>query len=171
MEGCCRIAWACESVNAVLCQALKGSRGPSRRTTAGFPAPEAGGMLPHGMPYDAQQAQQVAMPATSTTASSVPVAVVGESGAGSMAASVAAGARRPLNHEPGPLQEFLRLHSAFNEPRARAMNIRVRGPSGRAGLPALPHPCYRQSAAVAHVCVTAGHPCRTRRACCGGTAT
>lgn len=106
-------------------------------------------MLPHGMTYDAQQAQQVAMPATSTTASSVPVAVVGESGAGSIAASVAAGARRPINHEPGPLQEFLRLHSAFNEPRARAVNIRVRGLAGGAGLPALPHPCYRRTASVA----------------------
>ena len=44
------------------------------------------------------------------------------------------GPRRQLNHEAGPLQEFLRLHAAFNG--NRAASIRVRGPAGCPACPA-----------------------------------
>ena len=79
-------------------------------------------MMAHAMPYDAQQAQQAQqqpLPAASTTASSAPA------GAGAP--------RRQLLHEEAALQEFMRLHAAFNEPRSKALNIRVRRSWGGRG--------------------------------------
>lgn len=102
---------------------LKNMHGPTCLRSAGFPPA-------HGMAYDPQQAQQAALPASSTTASSVPAGGAGEGGPG----GAAGGPRRQLNHEAGPLQEFLRLHAAFNG--NRAASIRVRGPAGCPACPA-----------------------------------